>query len=136
MIRCSRWSPCPSPRCAGSTTTATGGSPSPRFPRTSPSCSAEHDERVEPGELSTAPAGPGAKHVLALNKTRFPASPRALRLETDLFGTAAGEGHLEALGVERVRVGIGLVITLVIALMIRGRKPKWAYETPSTWRGA
>jgi len=56
---------------------------------------AEHDERVEPGELSTAPAGPGAKHVLVLMKTRFPAAPRALRLETDLFGTAAGEGQLE-----------------------------------------
>lgn len=56
---------------------------------------AEHDERVEPGELSTATAGPGARHVLALMKTRFPAAPRALRLETDLFGTAAGEGQLE-----------------------------------------
>ncbi|HSO31434.1 MAG TPA: hypothetical protein VLT33_02930, partial [Labilithrix sp.] len=47
---------------------------------------AEHDERVEPAELSTADTGPGARHVLVLMKTRFAAEPRALRLVTDLFG--------------------------------------------------
>lgn len=55
---------------------------------------AEHDERVVPEEMSAESGGPGAKQVLALLKTRFPSAPRALRLETDLFGTAPGEGQL------------------------------------------
>jgi hypothetical protein len=55
---------------------------------------AEHDERVEPAELSTTDTGPGARHVLVLMKTRFAAEPRALRLVTDLFGPGDDERQL------------------------------------------
>lgn len=48
---------------------------------------AEHDERSESSQA-------GAKQILALLKTSFPTPPRSLRLVTDLFGTAAGEGQL------------------------------------------
>lgn len=48
---------------------------------------AEHDERDESSQA-------GAKQILALLKTSFPAPPQSLRLVTDLFGTADGEGQL------------------------------------------
>lgn len=48
---------------------------------------AEHDER---SEASTA----GAPTLLVLLKTRFPAAPRELRLQTDLFGTSPAEKQL------------------------------------------
>ena len=48
---------------------------------------AEHDERDESSRA-------GAKQILALLKTSFPTPPQSLRLVTDLFGTADGEGQL------------------------------------------
>jgi hypothetical protein len=36
----------------------------------------------------------GAQQLLALLKTRFPAPPRALRVETDLFGTTPDDQHI------------------------------------------
>ncbi len=56
---------------------------------------AEHDDGAEPGEPGSASEGPGARQLLVLLKTRFPGPPHALRLETDLFGTAPGEGKLQ-----------------------------------------
>jgi hypothetical protein len=50
---------------------------------------AEPDERDEANGVS----GAGSRQVLALLKTRFSAPPIALRLETDLFGVAEGEGQ-------------------------------------------
>ena len=49
--------------------------------------SAEHDER---DSLSNA----GSTHVLVLMKTSFDAPPRALRIEADVWGTAASERQL------------------------------------------
>lgn len=49
--------------------------------------SAEHDER---DSLSNA----GSTHLLVLMKTSFDAPPRALRIEADVWGTAASERQL------------------------------------------
>jgi hydrogenase/urease accessory protein HupE len=48
---------------------------------------AEHDER---GDDSSA----GAKNILVLLRAQLPSPPHALCLETDLFGSAEGEGQL------------------------------------------
>lgn len=63
---------------------------------------AEHDER---DEASTA----GATSVLVLLKTRFEAPPRALRLETDLFGTEQAARQLTIKATKGAEVDIAVV---------------------------
>ncbi len=66
---------------------------------------AEHDER---SEESTA----GAPSLVALLKTRFPAAPRELRLDTDLFGPEAAARQLTIKATRGTEVEAGVLTPL------------------------
>ena len=58
---------------------------------TEPDERADHINPIAAPNASVSPNAPGAKQFLVLMKISFARLPTALRLETDLFGTQAGE---------------------------------------------
>jgi hypothetical protein len=66
---------------------------------------AEHDERAAESTV-------GAPCLVALLKTRFPAAPTHLRLETDLFGTDPASGQLTIKATRQGEVEVAVLTPL------------------------